>query len=65
MGTRKTKRTQIDLFSQEPNVMQWEKLPQTSRLNAERLFAQLFISVLSDNQRTQTQERHHAIEDYK
>lgn len=65
MGKRKTKRTQTELFSQDPNSMQWEKLPETSRRNTQWLFAQLFISVLSHNQRTQTEERHHAIEDYK
>lgn len=64
MGKRKT-RTQMELFSQAPNSIEWEQLPQASRHNSQRLLAQLFLSVFCYNQNTQTEERCHAIEDYK
>ena len=64
MTRKKIKSAQIDLFSQEPERMQWEKLNQTSRRNTQRLLAQLFMSVHSHNQKTQTKEPRHAIENY-
>jgi len=61
MKKRKPPKKQLDLFSGNPESMQWHDLSETNRQNLQPLLAQLIMSLFSQHH-LKIRESHHAIE---